>query len=1237
MRELFSSALGSRAGNLAISLLLASTRLIPGTDAFTFPEVPSPELDLGNLGRIAFAGDFDSISLYQYEGQTEQSSDGNGALLSRFPNGAFAKLENTDADIKAMCAFSRNGNLQGVVFGGNFTSVGDQHTPGGIALLNVTDGSVTPLPGLNGSVNALHCEEGRVFVGGSFTGGNSSNAIVWVEDWTNMPFSGFNGPVHSIIKAPNGKIIFGGEFNALGDNSSAPTQNDTQVLPIGSANLTAQTSSGRPGLTDPKNIVCKSDVNAEGEGSTWLLADNTPGFWKADFGFGFLPTKLRLHNTKLEGRGTKTFRYTALPDGGIMNLSYVDPSSGQRSFCDASCPLPEGNTTAQDFTFVNNVGMNSFRLDISDWYGSGGGLNGIEIFQNDIYTYAINDFNEPKCGGVTTGASATQTGPWLVTPSHNSNSQYLTATLSGGIGPESASIVFQPDIRQTGNYSVTIFTPGCVGDGTCGTRGRVVINATLNKEMENEPQVPVELYQTNNFDKYDEIHLGFVDATNGFRPSVTLAPAPGQTGPLTFVAQRVRFKVIKAAAGGLNGLYEYDSSKQEASSNFDDSVIDAAGASLTPQDQALITTLSAHNDRLFVGGNFTSRDGRNNIFAIDRNTDGPTALRGEGLDSQVMTTYQNQSDGTLYVGGNFTKTQNSETTNLNGIAAYANDRWQALGAGVNGVVMYIVPFTLNITAGSPETVLAISGFFDRINGFGSTPGVPVDNFAVWVPSQQKWLQNLDINTIAMQGNLITFTDIPGQDPLFAGSMNSQAVGASGVVGLQDDDQLTLQSLPTEIRPQVQQQQANARRKRAITADQNLNTTGVITATFYKENDMNKTILGGHFAATGTDGQNITNVLIIDGKDNNKVTGFEDEVDANSTFAAVAVSSNNLLFAGGVVTGTINNNKVGGVVVYDLGSGSFPNTQPPALGGTNVTVNSIAPRPKSQDIYVGGRFESAGALSCASLCVWNTDRNQWTSPGGDLSGVVTSLTWVADNTLLIAGNLTEGNNQTKILQYDSSKSEFKEFANSRDLPGPVTALTIGNADGTQVWASGQNDDGTAYLQRFDGDKWLPVTDQFGQGTEIRGLQVVALSTQHDRSDFIDRNQDLLILGKINVTDFGSASAVLFNGTTLIPFLLSSTSEGKAGSLSQMFVENPQNFFRSGKKHLALGFIVLIALAVALALTFLLVVAGILLEWYRKRSRGYVPAPTAYPDRTINTSRVPPEQLFGTLSGNRPPAI
>jgi hypothetical protein len=388
MRESFASLLATGAGKLTLSLLLVSA---PFTSAYSFKQVPSPNLNIGDLGRVAFAGDFDSISLYEYEGQTQETPSRNGTLLSRYPNGVFASINTTDGDIKAMCSMKIN-DTERLVFAGNFTGVGNMPTPGGIALLNVTDGKVQALEGLNGAVNTLYCDKsgGQVYVGGQFDGLNSSNAIVWKDGWQELSFNGFNGAVHSITQSSSGNIIYGGEFTGIGrGNATVASENATQIIPIGSANISAQTSSDLTGFTDPKVIACKSDFSASGEAQTWLLADKAPGFWRADFGFGFEPTRLKLYNTDYHGRGTKTWRFTALPDGGIMNMSYVDPRTGQQAFCDARCPLPEGNKTAQDFTFVNVVGMNSFRLDISDWYGNGAGLNGIQLFQDGTLTRHI--------------------------------------------------------------------------------------------------------------------------------------------------------------------------------------------------------------------------------------------------------------------------------------------------------------------------------------------------------------------------------------------------------------------------------------------------------------------------------------------------------------------------------------------------------------------------------------------------------------------------------------------------------------------------------------------------------------------------------------------------------------------------------------------------------------------------------------------------------------------------------
>lgn len=369
-----------------VRLWLIWTHLAVTTQGVSFDPV-STNLDLSQLGRVALAGDFDAISLYTYQQQSENSFSANGSqsLIIQMPNGAFASLGSADADIMAMCEFvMKNGQSAGVVVGGNFTSF-DGLEAQGVALYNPTTSQITPLPGLSGKVTALLCDQetNTVYVGGEFKGANSTNAVIWIgtTGWANLPFAGFNGPVSSIVKAPNGNVIFGGSFNGLG-NTTTPINKDQQVVNLQSAIISAGSSTITDGFSDPTSIICKTS-GQDGAGNTWLLADNTPGYWEAQMNFGYEPTKVRIWNTHQDGRGTKTFRFTAFPINGIMNFTYADPATGQNATCDARCPL-SSNISAPytDFRFVNVIGMNGFRIDISDWYGSGGGLDGVELFQD---------------------------------------------------------------------------------------------------------------------------------------------------------------------------------------------------------------------------------------------------------------------------------------------------------------------------------------------------------------------------------------------------------------------------------------------------------------------------------------------------------------------------------------------------------------------------------------------------------------------------------------------------------------------------------------------------------------------------------------------------------------------------------------------------------------------------------------------------------------------------------------
>jgi len=1147
--SLLSPTAGIWSGIFRLSLLL--TALAQFSGAITFNAVPSANLDFSQLGRVALAGDFDGISLYEYEGQNENgfSNNGSQSVMARYPDGGFGNLVTADASIKALCTFiMQDGTMAGVIAAGNFTSLGGLETIA-LALINPNTSAVTQLTGLSGQVNALYCDQttNSVYVGGSFKGANSTNAIAWVgtAGWTNLPFNGFNGPVSSITKAANGNIIFGGTFTGLG-NASAPAILDGQIINISSGNISSGSTTTTAGFNDPQNIICKTN-GTDGPGNTWLLADNTPGYWRADFEFGFEPTKLRLWNTHQDGRGTKTWRYTN-NIGGIMNFTYTDPTTGSTASCTSECPLSNNASIPyQDFYFVNVIGMGAFQIDISAWYGNGGGLDGIELFENDIFAYAVDLFNEPTCASISTASKATTTGQWSILPSSETvNSQYLSVTLNGStIDPSAASVVFYPDVKQSGNYSVNMYTPGCVQDNSCSSRGRVNITGAISSDS---GSFYTEIFQTNMFSKYDQIYFGYIEAaSDSFRPSVTLSPSSGQSNSLTMVAHRVGFTLISPSSG-INSLFEYDPSQAVINTaDFANSTFDKAGGTLESGSgvQALITVGST----TYVGGNFSST-AYDNIFAVT--SSGPSSLARGGLNSHVMTMYAN---GTLlYVGGNFTSTSKSNSTGLNNVAVYdtSNNAWSALGAGVNGRVFNIVPLYLNISDSNPETCITITGNFDEILAFGSNQSIAVSGFAVWVPSHNNWLQNTDAATILLKGQLSASVDIPTGGQLFAGSLSSETLSANGVVSLSSG----LSTLPINIH-QSQTQSSSSLSKRTANGQ---NVTGIVTGLYYESGTSNVTVIGGHFTATDSNGATINNLAFINGSNSDMVSGVGSQLSNDSTILALAVQ-NDTLYAGGVVTGTVNGNTVDGLISYNFLTASL-NTQPPPLAGSSVTVYAIGARPNSGDVYVGGSFSNAGSLDCPGVCFLANPAGQWNRPGTNLDGTGQAMLWTGPNSLVVGGSLTVAGNTSYLVSYDVPSQIWSPFSGASAIPGPVTALTPAASDDSQLWAAGIATNGSSFLMKYDGSNWNSIGYLLGAGTTIRGLQVLSLTQSHDSTSLVPSSQSLLLTGSLNIPGFGNASAVVYNGTTFQPYALTSSGANGAGSISQIFFQNQNTFATEG---------------------------------------------------------------------------
>jgi hypothetical protein len=1132
----------------------ASTALILFATQGISQSVPLPNLDLKSLGEVTLAGNFDAVSVYTSVGQQQEYKDnGTQSIISQLPNGAFNVLSSTDASIEGLCPLIVNDTLMGIVVGGNFTSLGGVAARS-LAWLNASTLEVQAIGGVQGTVSALYCDEenSMFYVGGAFDAGNSTNAIGWAAGgWSSLPFAGFDGPVMSITKAPNGHIVFGGSFTGLGNVTASSSLKDpeNQVINLSTANISALGNS-----TSANGIACPS--NSSDGSSDFLLLAGTAGRIRADFGFGFEPTRLRLWQTSQSGKGTKTWRFTAHPLNGILNFTTTDPASGNTVACQSTCPLAEYNASQpyQDFYFVNLVGMNSFSIDISDWYGSGGGLAGIELFQTDIFSYAIESFNEPICQiDGTLGSTATATGPWYTTPSRDSVSDYLTVV----VGPEdvnTANIVFQPNVQQSGNYSIIVYTPGCLQDSSCSARA--IVNVTGSLTEDGKQSFGTTLFQTNYFDKYDIVFQGHVDATTAsFRPSVTLRPSGQQQAQLV-VASRVKFGYSGSTTGGLNGLFDYDPNNHTidyATADFSTSAINNAGTMLKPN--ANVLSLATKGDTLYAAGRF-SDDVFENIMAFSNNN--ASSLPGGGLNSAVSDMYS--LDDFLYVGGNFSNVARNNMNGLSNVAAYqySKDAWVALGAGLDGPVEAVVPMGVNISQGSTEIVIAFTGAFGQIRASGSNPAARADGLAIWVPSKSAWLANLDIPKDALNGQLYAATFLPNNTWLGAGTLASLGLAISGAAGMRSDSgEVVLSQLPIDISSGDAQPNS---KKREVQAIQNV--TGVSAGLYYTQNGQNVTIMGGHFAATATGGSTIENLMFLNYSNNNLVTGPPPGMDANSTILSLALSGS-ILVAGGNISGQIADASLGGLVLYDMSTAAYRTVQPASLTGPNVVVNAVVPQPGSSDVYVGGAFSGTSQdLSCPVVCNYDTITNQWAPVGTGLDGTVTSLFWSSNKDLLAAGDLKVQGNETSLATYNT-KSQTWAALQLAGIPGPVTAFCPATTDASHIWVAGTASNGSTFLIQIDGNNVRPVPGVFSSGTTIRGLQIMPLTQNHQSTPYLDNDYALLVSGQLNITGFGNAAAALFNGTRMEPLILASTANGNAGSVSQVFTSNT-NVLRSSSK-------------------------------------------------------------------------
>lgn len=195
------------------------------------------------------------------------------------------------------------------------------------------------------------------------------------------------------------------------------------LIPGSLANVLAAPPTSDPSYIDPAAVFSNK---------TYLFQDNEAGSWTVSFGFAFSPMRLILRNAFIDGRGTKDFSLTALSTGGLANLTYEDFDTGDQRYCSSSCPLPEAKTESAGFSayyFVNYFEINSFRIDILDWYGPGAGLSGLQLYGTPD---KASDLSSAAASSTASQASTPATPAPTANSSDGSSGASTTAGLSTG-------------------------------------------------------------------------------------------------------------------------------------------------------------------------------------------------------------------------------------------------------------------------------------------------------------------------------------------------------------------------------------------------------------------------------------------------------------------------------------------------------------------------------------------------------------------------------------------------------------------------------------------------------------------------------------------------------------------------------------------------------------------------------------------------------------------------------------
>ncbi|KAF2686897.1 hypothetical protein K458DRAFT_429820 [Lentithecium fluviatile CBS 122367] len=678
---------------------------------------------------------------------------------------------------------------------------------------------------------------------------------------------------------------------------------------------------------------------------------------------------------------------------------------------------------------------------------------------------------------------------------------------------------------------------------------------------------------------------------NGPINSIVKAPS----GNIVFGGSFTGFGGTEFANRTLNGLFEYDPTQEPFNASLSSPIADV-GLALDPG--AIINDMVLFGDTIAVMGNFSGANTSNILFIHGNGSS--SALTGGGLNGPVLSAYYLEDQNAILVGGNFSDTVDGYLGDLANVARYSieNKLWSPLRAGINGTVNSFNKLTFNISIDEPEDIIIINGHFGKLHALGNDPAITVRDIGVWVPSKDNWLSNLDVlDKPKFEGILSTSVDLPDeQGRLFAGSISSWILSATGIISIDYDAtsrKTVLGSLGLELTAQGSDESGN----------------GVAAGLFYTQDGLNITVVGGSFTVDSRTGSTIHNLAFINGTDPQKVRIDGLRRLTSAWHIQCLEVTGHILFAGGTFEQTVNDQKMNGLLVFDLLQNTYTDPQPLALGGNSVDVRAIRTRPMTRQVFVAGTFGTAGGLNCSTVCVYDMNTRAWTRPGSNLGGSASHMTWTTRDTLIVAGNITIDNKPLILAAYNAPADQWTPFNELHPLDGVVTAMipadssasgSLWSSDSAGFWVAGKTNNGSAFLKKWDGAAWHTVEQGFDPTSIIHGLKILRTATRGSENEFLQADQVLLVFGKLNLTD-QIPSAALFDGTTFLPYIFTKTADDDIGVLTSMFSTYDSYFYSVGDADQK-GHVVAIAVTVLVVLVSILAIGEVENKWRIWRLKG-----------------------------------